>query len=312
MIIYGVVAASFRPSARLPTVAMFYQGWIATSTHINTLDRFDSTGALVGSQVSAGDALYLTAGASVEDVGIFYGGIDAVNGYSWSSMAGFDSAGASVSGASSVAGPYYGQKQAGAGSQGMGCFFGYGGNSSAGLAYVENRFQRVDKTLAQVGSHTTLGTGRDALSGAGYAGSVLYYAGLGSDWVTTITRVDPSNASLLSETSGFGTARDYLAGDTAESYEIGIFVGGWVAMNTITRIDATGAQVGSETTASVGHQQAGVGSIDSMVMRNSGWDGNALVTNNERIDHNGATVGSVTSLPAGATARDGHSGAGVT
>jgi hypothetical protein len=189
----------------------------------------------------------------------------------------------------------------------------YGGNATGTQNYVT----RLDSSGAQVGSETTVATGRGYLAGAKIDVNAVYFGGReissGSE-LKTVTRINSSGSLVGSESSAGSYDRYFLSGSSADSL-YGVYFAGWDAStnaqsNVITRVDSSGSLVGSETSAGTAVEGPAGAPIDVYSVHHGGMNGAypSFVDHNKtrRINTSGSLVGSETSV---GTARRAHAGA---
>ncbi len=211
-----------------------------------TVTILNSSGALIGTETSAGSGRYGLAGAAVGGNGLFYGGNSSPTGaesYS-NTVTRIDSTGSLVGSETNVGSAR--PQLAGAAVGGNGLF--RGGNPQAGYNDSVSLITFIDANGSLVGTETSVGTGVKSLAGSSVGGNGLFYAGYisASGNTNLITRIDATGSLVGNETNA-GTARNGLGGASVDSY--GLFYGGVSSTesNTITRINSNGAQVGVET-----------------------------------------------------------------
>ena len=173
----------------------------------------------------------------------------------------------------------------------------YGGYSTINTA------TRISNSGTLVAVETQVGTGRNALAGAGYTPTLgIFYGGLTTN-TNTATRIS-NLGTLVSAETKVGTARRELAG-AGYSSTLGIFYGGSTNGNTATRISNLGTLIGSETTAgTVRYALAGAGYSSTLGIFYGGYP----ITNTAtRISNTGTLVAAETQV---GTARRYLAGAG--
>lgn len=128
------------------------------------------------------------------------------------------------------------------------------------------------------------------------APTAMFYAGLVSTSINTVTRINKCGG-LIGSTTSVGTARSYLAGATSGAK--GLYFGGFsgcTPSNLVTRINFCGALVGSETNAGTARGFLAGATAGTYGLFYAGGDDcspSKLVT---RINCAGALVGSETSV----------------